>query len=80
MIVIERSPGEGVRVGRYTLRVLAVRAGEVVVALYGPEECAVCGGTVTGPTVCPVCGEEAILCPACSPSWRCPGCAPAPDE
>jgi hypothetical protein len=38
MVEIERESGQGVRIGPYTLRVLEVRPGEVLVALLGPGE------------------------------------------
>jgi hypothetical protein len=38
MTVIEREPGQAVQVGAYTLRVVAIRGGEVEVALFGPGE------------------------------------------
>jgi hypothetical protein len=37
MVVMERMAGQGLRVGPYVLRVLAVHADEVVVELQGPE-------------------------------------------
>jgi hypothetical protein len=72
MVVIERSPDQGVQIGRYTLRVLAVHANEVVVALIDPDtDCAVCGERTTGR--CPGC--DARVCPACARAWHCPRCA-----
>jgi hypothetical protein len=38
MVEIERSPGQVVRVGPYTLRVVAVLPDRVVIALRGPDE------------------------------------------
>jgi hypothetical protein len=38
MVEIERSPGQAVRIGPYTVRVVAVLADRVVIALRGPEE------------------------------------------
>jgi hypothetical protein len=38
MVEIERSPGQGVRIGRHTLRVVAVHPDRVVIALHGPDE------------------------------------------
>jgi hypothetical protein len=38
MIEIERSPGQRVQIGRYTLRVVAVHPDRVVMALDGPDE------------------------------------------
>ena len=57
MVVIERSPEQGVQIGRYVLRVLAVHADEVVVALIDPDrDCAGCGERTTGR--CPGCGAQ----------------------
>jgi hypothetical protein len=75
MTHIERSPGEGVQIGPYTLRVLAVRAGEVVVAILDPDvDCACCGERPAQRRRCPLCAAEAVVCPACARSWRCPAC------
>jgi hypothetical protein len=72
MIEIERSPGQGVRIGACLLRVLAVRAGEVVVALLDPNaDCHSCGEPTSDRRRCPLCAAEALVCPACEPSWRC---------
>jgi hypothetical protein len=77
MVVIERMPGLGVQIGRYTLQVLAVHAGEVVVALLDPDkDCAGCGERPADRRRCPGCGAEAVVCPACAPVWRCPRCVP----
>ena len=38
MVEIERSPGQVLRIGSYTLRVVAVHADRVVLALRGPGE------------------------------------------
>ncbi|HKI37136.1 MAG TPA: hypothetical protein VKA46_35105 [Gemmataceae bacterium] len=38
MVEIERSPGQVVRIGAYTLRVVAVLPDRVVIALHGPGE------------------------------------------
>jgi hypothetical protein len=38
MVEIERSPGQVVRIGAYTLRVVAVLPDRVVLALRGPDE------------------------------------------
>ncbi|HEX5271932.1 MAG TPA: hypothetical protein VFW33_15645 [Gemmataceae bacterium] len=38
MVEIERSPGQVVRIGAYTLRVVAVHPDRVVLALHGPGE------------------------------------------
>jgi hypothetical protein len=38
MVEIERSPGQVVRIGPYTLRVVAVLPDRVVIALRGPGE------------------------------------------
>jgi methionyl-tRNA synthetase len=73
MVVIERSPDQGVQIGRYTLRVLAVRADEVVVALLDPDrDCAGCGERAEEGSRCAVCG--AVVCPRCARP-RCPRCA-----
>ena len=77
MIVIQRSPGEAVRIGPYMLRVLAVHGDEVVVALLDPErDCAACGERPAQRRRCPGCEAEALVCDACAPDWRCPACAP----
>jgi hypothetical protein len=74
--VIERSPNQAVRIGPYTLRVLAVRADEVVVALLDPDrDCHACGERPADRLRCPACGAEAVVCPVCVRSWRCPRCA-----
>lgn len=76
MVPIERSPGEAVRIGRFTLRVLAVGGDEVVVALIDPElDCAGCGERPAERGRCPACMAEMLVCIACAPSWRCPKCA-----
>jgi hypothetical protein len=73
MVVIERSPDQGVLIGRYTLRVLAIHADEVVVALLDPDrDCAGCGERAEG-SRCGTCG--ALVCPCCGGSRRCPRCA-----
>jgi hypothetical protein len=75
MVVIERSPDQSVQIGPYTLRVLAVRAGEVVVALLDPAtDCISCGERGSARR-CRVCDVEVLLCPGCVDSWRCPRCA-----
>jgi hypothetical protein len=72
MIVIERSPEEGVQVGRYTLWVLAVHADEVVLALIDPDkDCAGCGERADG-SHCPACGV--LVCPVCARPGQCPQC------
>ena len=38
MVEIERSPGQEVRIGPYTVRVVAVLPDRVVIALRGPDE------------------------------------------
>ncbi len=38
MVEIERSPGQVLRIGEYTLRVVAVHGDRVVFALRGPED------------------------------------------
>jgi hypothetical protein len=73
MVVIERSPDQGVQVGRYTLWVLAVRADEVVVAVLDPDkDCGGCGERAAG-RPCPVCGV--LVCPVCARPGHCPRCA-----
>jgi hypothetical protein len=73
MVVIERSPDQGVQIGRYTLRVLAVHGDEVVVAVFDPDkDCVGCGERAAGQR-CPVCG--ALVCPVCARPARCPRCA-----
>lgn len=75
MVAIQRSPGEAVRIGRYTLKVLAVHADEVVVALLDPEkDCAACGEATAAQSRCPACTAEMRLCNACALSWNCPAC------
>jgi len=75
MVMIERKPGLGVQIGPYTLQVLAVHAGEVVVALLDPEkDCACCGERPAERRRCSHCQGEAVLCSDCEPSWPCPGC------
>jgi len=72
MIVIERSPGEGLAIGRYVVRVLAVRAGEVVLALSDPEkDCCRCGEGPGERHRCPVCAAAVLLCAGCAASWAC---------
>jgi hypothetical protein len=72
MVVIERSPEQGVQIGRYVLRVLAVHADEVVVALIDPDrDCAGCGERTTGRCR----GCAARVCPACARERHCPRCA-----
>jgi hypothetical protein len=76
MVEIERRPGQSVQIGRYTLQVLAVRAGEVVFALLDPDnDCAGCGASPADRHGCPGCREEVRLCSACVGSWRCARCA-----
>jgi hypothetical protein len=72
MVVIERSPDQEVRIGRYTLRVLAVHADEVVVALFDPDmDCIGCGERPADGR-CPVCA--AVVCWACGRAQACPRC------
>jgi hypothetical protein len=79
MVTIERSPGQAIRIGRYTVRVLAVHAGEVVLALLDPDrDCAGCGERPADRLRCPVCQAEAVVCAACVGSWHCPRCASPP--
>jgi hypothetical protein len=76
MVEIDRKAGEAVRVGRYTLRVLAVHPGEVVVALLDPDrDCAGCGERPAERRRCPVCQAEVVLCATCLPGQRCSRCA-----
>jgi hypothetical protein len=76
MFFIELSPGQDVRVGPCTLRVLAVHPGEVVLALLDPaRDCVCCGGRPANRVCCPVCQTEALLCPDCMPTQPCPHCA-----
>jgi hypothetical protein len=73
MVVIEREPGLSVRIGPYTLQVLAVEAGKVTFALMDPErDCCCCGERPAERRRCPECLTEAVVCPACA--WRCPVC------
>ncbi len=44
MIVIEQTAGQALRIGPYTLRVLAVQPGRVVVALSDPGRDGTCDG------------------------------------
>ena len=64
MVIIERSPDQGVQVGPYTLWVLAVHANEVVIALLDPDkDCIVCGEPTPGAR-CPICGlTDLRACP-----------------
>jgi len=76
MVKIERSPGQAVRIGPCTLRVLSVNGDEVVVALLDPDkDCACCGERPDDHCVCRVCKAEAVVCPTCVQSWQCPRCA-----
>jgi hypothetical protein len=76
MDAIERSPGEGVRIGPYTLRVLSVDADKVVFALLDPDlDCCCCGERPADHRRCPVCATEAVVCTDCAGSWQCPRCA-----
>ena len=76
MKMLELSPGRGVQVGPYTLRVLAVRPGEVVLALLDPDkDCTGCGGRPAARLRCPICRAEALVCPDCVSSQSCPRCA-----
>jgi hypothetical protein len=75
MIVIERTPGEAVRIGPYTLQVLAVQPGRVVVALLDPaRDCACCGERPASRRCCRVCRAEFVVCHACVRSRSCPRC------
>jgi len=76
MFFFELTPGQDVRVGPCTLRVLAVRPGEVVVALLDPaHDCAFCGERPAARHRCPVCQAEAPVCPDCLAYYPCPCCA-----
>jgi hypothetical protein len=76
MMIIERAPGEAVRIGPYALQVLAVQPGRVVVALLDPaKDCACCGERPADRRRCRVCRTEAVVCRACARSRRCPRCA-----
>jgi hypothetical protein len=81
MVKIERSSGQSVQIGPYTLQILAVHANEVVFALLDPDaDCASCGERpAPGESQrwhCPVCATEAVVCQACAPTWECPECNP----
>jgi hypothetical protein len=77
MVVIQRSPGEAIRIGPYTLRVLSVHGDEVVVAVIDADrDCSVCGERPAEPRRCPVCATETLLCSVCAPDGHCPECAP----
>ncbi len=76
MVQIERSPGQAVRIGQYTLWVVSINADEVVIALLDPDkDCACCGEWPADPYHCPVCQARAVVCPDCVRSWKCPQCA-----
>lgn len=71
MIELERTVGQSVRIGPYTLRVLEVEAGEVVVALLDPDaDCDSCGRPLEC-VLCPVCEAVTAACSVCSPSGQC---------
>ncbi len=74
MVVIERSPEQGVRVGRYTVWILAVHGDDVTLAVFDPDrDCAGCAERTAGSSRCPVCG--ALVCPVCARAGGCPRCA-----
>jgi hypothetical protein len=76
MVVIERETGQAVQVGPHLLKVLAIRAGEVILVLLDPEkDCLGCGDPGTDRFRCSACGLEALRCPACLPDWTCPRCS-----
>jgi hypothetical protein len=76
MTAIELGAGQSVRVGRYTLRIVAVRGAEVIVALFDPEkDCAGCGVRPASPSRCQACQTEAPLCADCLQVRFCPRCA-----
>ena len=78
MVMIERKPGLGVRIGPYVLQVLAVYAGEVVFALLDPDkDCCCCGERPADRRCCAHCQAEVVLCPDCVRSWQCPECGTA---
>jgi hypothetical protein len=62
MVEIERSPGQVVRIGPYTLRVVAVLPDRVVIALRGPGEE---GDSPTQELVVP---RERLACTVCDDS------------
>jgi hypothetical protein len=69
MVMIERMAGQGVRIGGQILKVLAVQAGRVVIAVLDAEkECLSCGQTLVD-------GR----CPACQ-AGAAPPCADWPDS
>ena len=75
MVTIECSPGQCVRIGHRTMRVLAVHAAEVILALIDPDkDCALCGERPANRHYCPVCASGTVICPACTPDWCCPRC------
>ncbi len=50
MVEIERSPGQVLRIGSYTLRVVAIHSDRVVLALRGPgDNGAPCGRDIVVP-------------------------------
>jgi hypothetical protein len=44
MVEIDRSPGQVVRIGPYSVRVVAVLPDRVVIALHGPDDARELGG------------------------------------
>jgi hypothetical protein len=67
MVTIERTSGQGVKIGPYTVQVLAVQRDRVVVALLDPRtDCLSCGRSLVEHR-CPVCQAEAFPWPDCSP-------------
>jgi hypothetical protein len=53
MVEIERSPGQAVRIGPYSVRVVAVLPDRVVIALHGPGDEGDPGGpAITVPREC----------------------------
>jgi hypothetical protein len=76
MVVIERTPGQAIRIGPYIVKVLAVRHGHVKVALLDQtKDCLFCGQETLRRRRCSVCSAEALVCPVCALSFRCPSCA-----
>jgi hypothetical protein len=73
MVVIDRVSGQGVIIGPYTIRVLEIGPGAVVMALEGPDEDTAVGGAQPADG----CRLAAAARPTDSPTLARPG-APAP--
>ena len=71
MITMELSAGESISIGSRTLKVLAVRAGEVVVAL---------GELKTTSRRCPICRARVGPGSSALEPWYCPRCGFTWDE